>query len=154
VGIYVDQLRRELADAGIHRITCEDTREGEDPRVEGRLYGRDGEYVFTRGWFIWKVEGPISLCVAGELLKNPENDVHLARFREGSSLVDFAGPDDEELREKGLLKDGMSVEEKRAVALKAGIQLWVTSLQIFSYAGLEFFVKTLRERGLINQDQS
>jgi hypothetical protein len=155
VGIYVDQLRRELEDVGIRLIKCEDTSEGEDVRVEGRLFGRDGEITFKRVDQSWRVRGKIPLYIARELYTYPRGS-HVC-FGEQVLWVDpieCAEPDDAEMTKMGLLQSVMSKAEKCRVALEAGLPLWISSCRIYSQVGLIFFVKLLRERGLINQDQS
>ena len=157
-------IAQELTEAGIP-IVSEDCTESEVP---AHFTGQLAKFHFKRAWYYWVVSGPVPLEVARALYQTalgkkdvrvvghcgcPPPDKWVTWFdQEGRRLVDA---EEEKLFDRFVEIGIIPAEEKSQYHFTNPVEFSklgkgvIESYHIDSQAGLNLFVKTLREAGVV-----
>ncbi len=156
-------IREELTQASIIVSSLEDS--GEVPASIMGILRKNGTTIFTfvRAWYYWKIEGSVPLEVAKIIYANPigEKDVRVAGHCGCPPPEEWAFPKKEVLLDLGVYKApsekyplGQSPTNSELAKMCNSGEIneprFVEIYHIDSQEGLNLFVKTMREHGLVD----
>lgn len=150
-----EQIENELRRCGIEAVSVERSSRNEVPySVMGKL----GNFVFTRQWYYWAVEGNVPLSVAQELYADPvgKTDIRVNGDAgrtppEGRGLTYLNGEGNRlfPLSEKPNSLEYVDKDIRFVENPSAEGQAFVTSYHIDSEIGLRLFADTLKRHSLV-----